>query len=845
MFSKSGLAVVLVVMAMASEVVQGDSRCDGYTCDLSDTALSNFYDPSECDSFTCTTTCLADRPEYEALLTSLGTGTALRSNTPIYLPTTDWLSAQFPQQIFKILAMEVLGFKTRSAAMADGRSILCCDPTVIWLERWAKDPFPTDLQGSLVALPNGYVGFGGLYVPNYVLETYPMASAYSAYKALAQYKSIFPAANSTPCNETMIDSSGACVDSNRYCSESIPYWPNTTCIDGRYVPPQCVNNSDCQEILFNQPTWDTGFFESVIKNLGLNFTFVYVGASNLFSLIDRYAAERRNFMFYMSGPDAILSKVPSTPIGFPPRTQWCEDTENPDPTLSGGNCTYDNPVLYKTARNNDIAARPDLKRLFESLQLSAVKLQALMALHTSGGGTMNVWNASCEWVRENQAIWSSWIVNTPPTPAASSSAIGLIAGVVGGIGGVLLIGVVLFFLYQRRMAMKSVENAPTAAPLALIFTDVESSTNIWEAFPEMPIAMEMHHALIREVIAEYQCYEVKTIGDSFMIACSSLTDAISVCLAIQRRLFNADWPSSIKYWKGDEETQPGMWNGLRVRAGIHWCQEVKPELDTVHGRYDYYGHDVNVSARVESLAAGGQITMTQHTYKALTEEPDYEMLCEDMHCVPFCTGAELKGVQGTVTLYSLTPVELAGRVFKPIAGTQPCTVDAIQEVASQGSHVKSDSSINVAAEPVAGSSIAVLRKLVEDLLAFLPNLGERDKAMTELLVKGKIVKSADEVKSLKLPRKVQTYAQHVNQSLPQSSNGHGGGPGGAFGMSMRRKSGINLKVMESQDFALSTRSAQGPNFSLSESQNRPVTGNVMPSLPSPGMQSLQPNVPQE
>ncbi|CUI11829.1 guanylate cyclase, putative, partial [Bodo saltans] len=649
------IMVILFVSMMpsASHADSSDPRCAAYTCDLTQTDLSNYYDPSECDSDTCTSTCLANHSEYADLLAELGTGTALRNLEPLYLPMTNWLSSQFPNQIFKILAMEVLGFKTRSAVFTSGWSILCCDPTVMWLERWPGDPYPTDLQGTLVKYPNGYVGFGGLYIPNYVLDTYPLASAYgaykylpeyksifpaalstpcnmtmidpdgdcvddnrycsesipywpntscvdffffyipnyvldtyplasaySAYKYLAEYKSIFPAALSTPCNMTKIDPDGDCVDDNRYCSESIPYWPNTSCVDGRYIPPQCVNNSDCQEILYGEPIWDTGFFESVIKNLGLNFTIVYVGITNLFSVVAQYAEERRNFMFYMSGPDAILSKVPSAPLQLPPRTLWCEQTENKDPTLSGGNCSYDNPVLYKSARGTDIAANPDLKRLFESLQLSAVKLQALMSLHTSGGGTQNVWNISCEWVRSNQAIWKPWILNTPPTPEASSSIVGLIAGVVGGIGGVLLIGVVLFFLYQRRMAMKSVENAPTAAPLALIFTDVESSTNIWEAFPEMPIAMEMHHALIREVIAEYQCYEVKTIGDSFMIACSSLTDAISVCLAIQRRLFNADWPSSIKYWKGDEETQPGMWNGLRVRAGIHWCQEVKPELDT-------------------------------------------------------------------------------------------------------------------------------------------------------------------------------------------------------------------------------------------------------------------------
>ncbi|CUE73440.1 transmembrane protein, putative [Bodo saltans] len=267
-------AITVGILTIMPAVVRSDSadpRCADYTCDLTNTDPSNYYDPSECDSDTCNSTCLTGFPEYEALLEELGVGTALRSSQPLYLPQTSWLSSQFPNQIFKILAMELLGYKNRSAYMPDGWSILCCDPTVMWLEHWPTDPFPTDLQGTFISLPNGYVGFANLYIPNYVMSQHKLASAYAAYELLAEYKTLMLPASSVPCNETKIDPAGACVDSNRYCSDSIAYWPNTTCVDGRYVPPQCVNNSDCQEIIYGSSTWDPGFFESVIKNNHIRF----------------------------------------------------------------------------------------------------------------------------------------------------------------------------------------------------------------------------------------------------------------------------------------------------------------------------------------------------------------------------------------------------------------------------------------------------------------------------------------------------------------------------------------------------------------------------------------------
>ncbi len=66
------------------------------------------------------------------------------------------------------------------------------------------------------------------------------------------------------------------------------------------------------------------------------------------------------------------------------------------------------------------------------------------------------------------------------------------------------------------------ENLLTPAPegkVTFVFTDVQSSTKLWEAVPDaMREALKVHDNIMRELMAQYQAYEVKVIGDAFMVA---------------------------------------------------------------------------------------------------------------------------------------------------------------------------------------------------------------------------------------------------------------------------------------------------------------------------------------
>ncbi len=74
-----------------------------------------------------------------------------------------------------------------------------------------------------------------------------------------------------------------------------------------------------------------------------------------------------------------------------------------------------------------------------------------------------------------------------------------------------------------------------------MFSDIEDSTVLTErlgdqAWQEL---LRKHNALIREQLQAFDGYEVKTMGDGFMVAFQSARKGLDCAIAIQRAF---DWP---------------------------------------------------------------------------------------------------------------------------------------------------------------------------------------------------------------------------------------------------------------------------------------------------------------
>ena len=192
----------------------------------------------------------------------------------------------------------------------------------------------------------------------------------------------------------------------------------------------------------------------------------------------------------------------------------------------------------------------------------------------------------------------------------------------------------------------------------IVFTDIRASTSIWESAPDgMRAALKIHNAVMREVMQMCGGYEVKTIGDAFMIAFASTCDGVAFGLRVQERLFEADWPASLLEDAPICSRQGSLWGGLTVRIGVN-TGPVTVEQNTLTGRTDYFGHTVNVASRLESTCTPGAVAVPSQLWVAECGS------CSAVVGAP--TAVELKGVSGTTSVCCVWPVSLGGREDVPL-----------------------------------------------------------------------------------------------------------------------------------------------------------------------------------
>ena len=248
--------------------------------------------------------------------------------------------------------------------------------------------------------------------------------------------------------------------------------------------------------------------------------------------------------------------------------------------------------------------------------------------------------------------------------------IGLAVG--GSLLVIAIVAVAVLCEYRRRSGSRSNSNAPRGtSDVAVIFTDIKSSTRMWGAAPmSMGVSLDAHHSIIRDCIGEQRGYEVKTVGDSFMIVVDDAQRGLDLAVSIQHKLHNHKWPSALddaydsnfedfdivddpEDVYGPEDDAP--WNGLRVRIGVHFGP-VEVILDAVTKGYDYYGPTVNVAARMEGVTDGGQICVTAAVMAAVQPTTDtYQSV--------LLAKTTLRGVKDEMEVYEIRPAGIVGRKF--------------------------------------------------------------------------------------------------------------------------------------------------------------------------------------
>jgi len=139
------------------------------------------------------------------------------------------------------------------------------------------------------------------------------------------------------------------------------------------------------------------------------------------------------------------------------------------------------------------------------------------------------------------------------------------------------------------------ENTEQRKLAAIMFTDMVGYSALSQR--NEALALELlaeNQRLLRTQFPLFNGREVKTTGDGFLVEFPSALQATQCAVEIQRAVVARN------------STQPGE-RHIHVRIGIHVG-------DVVHREADMYGDGVNIAARIEPLAVGGGICLSDTVY---------------------------------------------------------------------------------------------------------------------------------------------------------------------------------------------------------------------------------------
>jgi eukaryotic-like serine/threonine-protein kinase len=182
----------------------------------------------------------------------------------------------------------------------------------------------------------------------------------------------------------------------------------------------------------------------------------------------------------------------------------------------------------------------------------------------------------------------------------------------------------------ESVARERPEIATHPAPdgtVTIMFSDIEDSTPLAERLGDQAWQdlLHKHNAIIREQLKANGGYEVKTMGDGFMVAFQSAKKGLDCAIAIQHA------------FDGHNAT-----NGehVKVRIGLHAGEVIKDEDD-------FYGKNVIMASRVAGKAVGGEILVSSLLRQLVESSVDASMFGAPRDL-------ELKGLAGAHTVYAVT-----------------------------------------------------------------------------------------------------------------------------------------------------------------------------------------------
>jgi predicted ATPase/class 3 adenylate cyclase len=151
--------------------------------------------------------------------------------------------------------------------------------------------------------------------------------------------------------------------------------------------------------------------------------------------------------------------------------------------------------------------------------------------------------------------------------------------------------------------------------VTFLFTDIEGSTRLWQAFPAaMRETLSRHHALLQQAVNAHNGYVFQIVGDAICAAFRTAADGVAAALAAQHALARESWG----------ETGP-----LRVRMALHTGSTEARAGAYRSGEYAS-GLTLSRTSRLLSAGHGGQILLSHATEELVRDDVPSHISLRDL-----------------------------------------------------------------------------------------------------------------------------------------------------------------------------------------------------------------------
>merc|ERR1711871_1815760 len=217
----------------------------------------------------------------------------------------------------------------------------------------------------------------------------------------------------------------------------------------------------------------------------------------------------------------------------------------------------------------------------------------------------------------------------------------------------------------------SSEAQPPEGEMAIVITDVQGSTSLWEWDTDvMKLSVSLHEKVLRDNTVRHNGFEIMDEGDSLTIAFHNGFDAIKFALVSTIDLFNAEWPEEL-YDHPAAAKEEDLYAGLRVRMGVDVGFGNK-FLNRVTNRISYNGEVVDgCTALLKAVDDGGIVVTTTKCIQQLQGSFSHRLYeYGDIHMQDVGT-FKLEGVDEPVPCVQIMPLNLHERPATSLSG---CTM---------------------------------------------------------------------------------------------------------------------------------------------------------------------------